>query len=235
MRNYIAVVPARSGSKGVADKNIQSFQGQPLLVHSLRHGKEATSVKEVFLWTDSTQYMDIAKQHVDIPDIRLRTAFIDDFATDYQFLNDLLQELKFLAIPVDALVLLRPTTPIRAATLIDSCVAKFEEVWDFYDSLRTVCVADKTPFKMWFADQGPQNSLVGRPLSNLLGGIVDSHSLPRQALPLVYTQNGAVDIIKVETIVKKGSSAGDRICLYTMDEDMIDIDSASDIEKWDTK
>ena len=41
MRNYIAVVPARSGSKGVADKNIQSFRGQPLLVHSLRHGKEA--------------------------------------------------------------------------------------------------------------------------------------------------------------------------------------------------
>lgn len=235
MRNYIAVVPARSGSKGVTDKNIQNFRGLPLLVHSLVHGKQAQHVRDVYLWTDSADYMKIAKAHVGIPDIRLRTAYIDDYATDYQFLNDLLDELKFLAVPVDAIVLLRPTTPIRAATLIDACIAKFEEVWDFYDSLRTVCVADKTPYKMWFADSGPQGSLVGRPLANLLGGIADSHSMPRQALPLVYTQNGAVDIIKVETIVSKRSSAGDRICLYAMDEDMIDIDSASDIEKWDTK
>lgn len=58
----IAIIPARSGSKGIADKNVRPFCGVPLLARSIRAARAATSVDRVVVSTDSTHYADLAKQ-----------------------------------------------------------------------------------------------------------------------------------------------------------------------------
>ena len=58
--SVLAIVPARSGSKSVPDKNVASFRGRPLLVHSVAHGLAARNVDRVLVSTDSPRYRELA-------------------------------------------------------------------------------------------------------------------------------------------------------------------------------
>jgi CMP-N-acetylneuraminic acid synthetase len=58
--SVLAIVPARRGSKSVPDKNVASFRGRPLLVHSIEHGLLARNVDRVLVSTDSPRYREIA-------------------------------------------------------------------------------------------------------------------------------------------------------------------------------
>ena len=49
----LALIPARSGSKGIPHKNIAGFGGKPLLAHSIDHARAARSVTRVVVSTDS--------------------------------------------------------------------------------------------------------------------------------------------------------------------------------------
>lgn len=231
MRKFIGVIPARSGSTGLQDKNIRFLGGEPLLCHSVRHGLKSLLLSKLILWTDSQQYLEKAGRFSGLLDVGLRTRYVDDYATDADFLIDLDSRLALKNVDFDAFVLLRPTSPIRPDSLIDECIDVFCQNWDFYDSLRTVSVADKTPFKMWFGDGGPNSTIIGRPLSHSLGGIRDAHSMPRQVLPEVFVQNGLVDIIKRDVLHRLRSSAGDRVLLHLTHTDVIDIDSLKDFNK----
>jgi N-acylneuraminate cytidylyltransferase len=82
--HVLAVIPARSGSKGIPHKNVKSVAGVPLLAHSIRHAKESKLVtrrdrsvgmiepgrvqywrrsRRIVVSTDSAEYADIAQQH----------------------------------------------------------------------------------------------------------------------------------------------------------------------------
>jgi N-acylneuraminate cytidylyltransferase len=231
LRNYVAVVPARKGSKGIINKNILDFCGMPLLVHSLLHAASSKLLASYFLWTDSKDYFNLANKFCDLQDVGFRVDHVNDLATDEMFLNDFIGRFseKYCYVP-DAIVLLRPTSPLRSTDLIDHCIQKFDENWDFFDSLRTVSICTKTPYKMWFDLPGPNKTLLGEPLSHFLGGLKDAHSMPRQLLRKVYAQNGVLDIIKVSTLRDLRSSAGNRVMLYDSGPDQLDIDSIDDIK-----
>ena len=64
--------------------------------------------------------------------------------------------------------------------------------------------SSETPFKMWFInEQGFMTPVV------TMTGTRESFNCPRQKLPLVYWQDGYVDITKEETLLKKNSTTGD--------------------------
>ena len=91
------------------------------------------------------------------------------------------------------------------------------------DSVRSVCIATQTPYKMWEIKNGY--------LIPLIKNKSELHSLPRQSLPEIYFQNAHIDIIKYETIIKKKSMSGEKIIPYIMDEKYIwDIDKPIDID-----
>ena len=60
MKN-IAIIPARSGSKGLKDKNIKNLCGKPLLSYSIRAAEESKVFDEIMVSTDSERYAAIAK------------------------------------------------------------------------------------------------------------------------------------------------------------------------------
>lgn len=57
----LAIIPARSGSAGVPDKNIRSFCGMPLVVRAIRAAAAAESVDRVIVSTDSVRYAEICR------------------------------------------------------------------------------------------------------------------------------------------------------------------------------
>ena len=57
----IAIIPARSGSKGLKDKNIKELNGKPLLAYSIEVAKKSGLFDEIMVSTDSPEYAKIAK------------------------------------------------------------------------------------------------------------------------------------------------------------------------------
>ncbi len=62
MSDVIAIIPARSGSKSVLDKNIAPLNGFPLIAYSIAIAKMSRHVSRVIVSTDSEDYARLARQ-----------------------------------------------------------------------------------------------------------------------------------------------------------------------------
>ena len=81
MKN-IAVIPARSGSKGLKDKNIRSLYGKPLIAYSIEAAINSGIYDVVHVSTDSAEYAKIAQQYgADVPFLRDKQLARDDSST----------------------------------------------------------------------------------------------------------------------------------------------------------
>jgi len=86
MVNVVAIIPARSGSKSLADKNIKELSGHPLIAYSIAAAKMSKKIDRVIVSTNSQKYAKIAKQYgAEAPFIR-PDEFSTDTSTDKDFL-----------------------------------------------------------------------------------------------------------------------------------------------------
>ena len=225
MVKILTIIPARSGSKGLPDKNIKTMVNKPLLAWSIEQARQSkyfnTKQMRVIVSTDSEKYRDIAlKYGAEVPFLRPESISRDD-STDLMFITHSLNWLKDNEnyIP-DYILQLRPTQPCRPDGLIDECLDTFID--SEYDSLRTVIPNEKSPYKM-YTKNGEQ--LV--PLFEEVNGLSEPFNIGRQYLPKTYLHNGYVDILKSE-IIKQNKISG-KILAYEMEKtDNIDIDTQQD-------
>jgi N-acylneuraminate cytidylyltransferase len=127
----IAIIPARSGSKRLPNKNSALFGNLPLLVHSINYAKE-NGITNIVVSTDDVSIKEIAlKYGAEVID---RPKYLaGDEASTVSALKHVLQS---MGEDFDTVVLLQPTNPLRPKTLLKEALQKFEE--DNYDSLMTV-------------------------------------------------------------------------------------------------
>lgn len=59
----VAIIPARGGSKGIIDKNLQSVRGVPLVVRAIRSCLQAFSIDRVYVTTDSERIASVAESN----------------------------------------------------------------------------------------------------------------------------------------------------------------------------
>lgn len=221
----LALIPARSGSKGIPDKNIKKFNGKPLIYWSIKHAKESKYIDKIIVSTDSVKYADIAKNYgAEVPFLR-PVSISQDLSTDYEFVEHCLNWLKNNdKYYPDIIVQLRPTYPNRNVELIDDIIKIFLNNYTNYDSLRTVVPFEKSAFKMYKI-----NDNVLYPLFNKIDNILEPYNQCRQILPKCYLHNGYLDIFKSNIIFTKKSISGDKIYPYIMDMNKInDIDTLND-------
>ncbi len=82
--DILAIIPARSGSKSVVDKNIRLFQGIPLIAHSIIIARKSKYITRVIVSTDSERYAEIAKEYgAETPFLRPKE-ISGDTATDLE-------------------------------------------------------------------------------------------------------------------------------------------------------
>ena len=224
MSKTICIIPARSGSKGIVDKNIINLGGHPLIAWSIKAALETKLINQVYVSTDSENYKQIAiKYGATVPFLR-PSNISQDTSIDIEFINHTVNKLKEIEdYTCDYILQLRPTQPCRSNGLIDDCLDKF--IGSKFDSLRTVIPVEKTPYKMYKIDG---DELV--PLFKNINGITESYNIGRQYLPKTYLHNGYVDILKPKLLEKNMISGN--ILAYEMGyESNIDIDSLQDWEK----
>lgn len=128
----IAIIPARSGSKGLKDKNIIDLCGKPLIAYSIEAALQTEAFDRVIVSTDSEHYADIAREYG--AEVMMRGEKLsDDKATTYMVLEDILKNR--LTESIDYFVLLQPTSPLRNSKHIEEAIAKFESRYDDFDFL----------------------------------------------------------------------------------------------------
>ena len=213
----IAIIPARSGSKSIPDKNIQSINGKPLLAYTIEHALQSKYIQRTIVSTDSEYYAAIAKSFgAEVPFIRPAAIAMDN-STDLEVFEHALNWLKGNEnYQPDIVVHLRPTTPIRDISDIDKMIEILVQNGDA-DSIRSVIKNTETVFKMWFMNDGFLSPVVTD------SRFYEAYNMPRQALPESYLQNASIDITRAATILEKKSMTGDKILGYIMD-DNFDID-----------
>mmetsp|Transcript_13204 Transcript_13204/g.28895 ORF Transcript_13204/g.28895 Transcript_13204/m.28895 type:complete len:266 (-) Transcript_13204:72-869(-) len=235
-----AVVPARSGSKGVTGKNVKDFCGKPLMAWAIENGTKSKYIKRTFVSTDSPDYQKVAIHHgAEAP--FLRPAEIShDTATDFQLFEHFLKWMKENE-PAEKypslLVQLRPTAPCLTVETVDAAIEKFlEHETEAFDSLRSVTPADHEPFNMYFMDpKEPSTKLtpiipVSYHKDDPSQIITEPQSVARQILPKIYWHNAYIDLIRPATILEQGCCMGKRCMSFLMGpEDNADIDTP---EQW---
>jgi acylneuraminate cytidylyltransferase len=216
----LAVIPARSGSKSVIDKNIRLINGKPMIAYSIEHGLKSPSIDRVIVSTDSEIYAAIAKQYgAEVPFIR-PAEYATDTALDLDVFKHALSYLKESENYVpDIVVQLRPTYPIRKIQDIENMIKYLKEN-PKVDSVRCIAPANEIPYKMWFMDE---NNI----LSPVMKEISECYNMPRQQLPKVYYQNACIDVFRTSVVTQKNSMTGNVIAGYMMEENY-DIDTEED-------
>lgn len=218
----LALIPARSGSKSIRNKNIRKINGKPLLAYSIEHALESSHINKVLVSTDSLKYGNIARKYGAESPFTRPADISGDLSTDLQVFEHALEWLRINEsyIP-DILVHLRPTCPIRNVSDIDNMIEILINDLTI-DSVRSVALAPETPFKMWFRNDS------GLIMPVIKSTIKEAYNQPRQSLPAAFLQNASVDVIRTNTITEKHSMTGDRIYGYVMDHNW-DIDYISQL------
>lgn len=215
-----AIIPARSGSKGVKNKNIRLLNGFPMIAYTIAAAKLSQNIDRVIVSTDSEEYSEIARKYgAETP--FLRPAEISgDTATDIEFMEHAISWLyeNEGSVP-EYWVHLRPTNPLRDCSVIEKAVAEFLAD-DTADSLRSAHLADVSPFK-WFlrTEDGYYKTFTGISL--------DEANKPRQAFPDVFIPDGYVDMLRTSYIVKNDLMHGKRMIAFRS-PDSVDVDNVRD-------
>ena len=211
MTGICAVIPARSGSKGVPGKNIRLLAGQPLMAWSIRAALMASAVQRVIVSTDSVEYAEIAHQFgAEAPFLRPEQSSTDT-ARDEAVVSHLVDWLKHerQTIP-DYIVYLRPTTPLRLPDVIDDAVNALE-MNDAATSLRSVHSMSESAYKTFEQRDGVLIP-VGTDDSAL-----DHTSGPRQGFPTTWIGNGYVDVFRSQRILDGKPLYGDCVAAFETD------------------
>jgi YrbI family 3-deoxy-D-manno-octulosonate 8-phosphate phosphatase len=215
----LALIPARGGSKGIPRKNIRLFAGQPLIAYSISAGLQAKTVTRVIVTTDDEEIAELARGcGAETPFLRPAGLAQDgtlDLPVFQHALDWLAQKENYHP---QAVVHLRPTTPIRPPDLVDRSVSLLLAHSEA-DSVRGITPAHQNPFKMWLMD-GEDKPI--RPLTNV-PGIDEPYNSPRQILPKAYSHTGLIDIIRPATIQVLNSMSG-RIILPILFDPVYDVD-----------
>ena len=221
-----SLITARSGSKGIINKNIIDYNGFPLIYWSIKISKDCDYIQKTFVSTDSEKYASISKKYgAEVPFLRPKE-LSDDLSTDYDVFEHFIQFLKTNNyIMPDAILHLRPTYPNRDLHLLNNCINTFIINHKNYDSLRSVCKFDKLPQKTYYIHN---ETLI--PYYKEYNGIKEPYNMPRQLFPVSYIHNGCIDIVKANTLINLKSMSGNKIYPYIMNE-IDDIDNLDDLEK----
>lgn len=218
-----AIIPARSGSKGVKNKNIRTLAGHPLIAYSIAAAKLTPGIRRVIVSTDSEEYAQIARDYgADVPFLRPKE-ISGSSATDLEFMLHAISWLdEHEGILPEFWVHLRPTTPLREIAVIQDAIDRMMAD-DTADSLRSAHQGDLCPFKwFWRSEDGYYQTFNGITLDEANG--------PRQHFPQVFIPNGYVDILRTSYIVKYRLVHGRKMIAFETCK-IVDVDRAEDFEE----
>lgn len=212
--NNIAIIPARSGSKGLKDKNIRLLNGKPLMAHSIIAAQRSEMFSKIMVSTDSERYAGTAiKFGADVPFLRSEKNSSDN-AGSWEVVKEVLNNIieRF-----DTVCLLQPTSPLRTA---EDIIGGYKELTEKNgDAITGVCETDHSPLWSMTLDEDLS-------MENFRKRYAE---VPRQLLQKYYMINGALYIRRLQYSANEITILDRKEYAYIMEKSRsIDIDTLDD-------
>lgn len=215
--NYLAIIPARSGSKGLLNKNIKKIKGKTLIEITAENAEKSDKIDGIFFSSDSNEYIDIYKRlnlSKDVTNKYIRSFNLSlDTSSSYEYILDCVNYLNKNDIKVKNFIILQVTSPLRQYYHINEAIEMYES--NNCESLVSICESFNHPY----------NSFIKN--NNLYECIIKDKFNRRQEYPKSVSLNGAIYIKNTDEYLKtKGKIINDKTFYYEMDKLLsIDIDT----------
>jgi CMP-N-acetylneuraminic acid synthetase len=218
--SFVAIIPARGGSKGIPKKNIIDVGSKPMLAWSVEASVQSKWISKTIVSSDSDEILTIAKSYGSSILKRPAALALDSSPTE-PVIDHVLETLKQSGEKYDYLILLQPTSPLRNSSDIDAAI-------DYLLSCKATALISvtepvHTPLKAFILNE-----------EGYLKGLYNNEFpfMCRQDLPKVFMPNGAIYIIKIEEYLKRNKLFSDKTVPFEMKaEKSIDIDCMSDLDE----
>ena len=222
MPSVVALIPARSGSERVRDKNVRPLAGHPLLAYAIASARESGIFDRIVCSTDSTKIAEVAQRYgADVPFLR-PTELATATSPDIEWIKHALGHLDD---HYDLFAIVRATNPFRGPDVLQRGLQQLLATPEA-DSIRAVELVKQHPGKMWVLEGKTMRPLLDQ--SNL---DVAWHAGQYQALPAIYAQNSALEIAWTRVVSQTGTREGRVVAPYlTQGYEGFNID---DEEDWD--
>ena len=216
----IALIPCRSGSKRIPNKNISILNGHPLFAYSIQAAKDSGIFDGIYVSSDSSNIGWLAEKYgADFIHCPLEIAH-KDLDPDIKWVRHALEVTK-----CDVFSILRPTSPFRTGETI-------RRAWEIFNSfpipssVRAVERCKQHPYKMWLIKSDRLEPLIEE------SKIRQFYNLPSQSLPEVYVQNASLEIAWANNVYFNDSISGDNIKpFFTEGCEGFDINNPEDLRE----
>lgn len=215
----LSIIPARSGSKGIPNKNIKKLAGKPLLAYSIEASIQSKYIDRTIVSTDSKKYAAISRKYgAEIPFLRPKYLAKDNIHAVYPVIDCIkrLRE-KENYIP-NVIVMLLPTSPLRNNKHIDEAIALFMQKQE--GSVISVVEANKPPHYFRVIKDGKLYPFINEEISP---------NFQRQDVNDIYELNGSIYVTWTKTLLKNKTFHVETIYPYIM-EKMYSIDINEDFD-----
>ncbi len=215
-KTFLAIIPARGGSKRLPRKNLLDLCGKPLIAWSIEAALKSKYISKVIVSSDDEEILNIAKEYkADF--IKRPDELASDTATTFDALKHTLKNVG----KYDYVVLLQPTSPLRTEKHIDEAIELLKE--KNADAIISVCEMEHSPLWSNTLDENLDMSNFSR------DEVLNKRS---QDLPKYYRLNGAIYICKTDKLLQNESFfLKENIYAYKMDKkDSVDIDEEIDFK-----
>ena len=215
--NFLYVIPARGGSKGIPYKNIKKLAGKPLIEFSIDIARQVTTDNNICLSTDDDLIINAAKQYgLNVPFKRPEYLATDKAGT-YGVLLHAIQFYESVGEKYDAIVLLQPTSPFRLKRHIEEAISIYNKNIEMVVSVKET---HSNPYYNCFEEN--ENGFL-----TISKG--DGSLERRQDAPAAWEYNGSIFILNVEALKQMNISNFTKIKKYVMEDIFsVDIDNLLD-------
>ena len=214
MTNITALIPARSGSQRVKNKNLKVIEGHPLIAFTISAAIRSNIFDRIVVSTDSEEIAEISRYYgAETPNLR-KKEFAGISSPDIEWIKESVVDWLKLDIK-DYFAILRPTNPLRKPETIVQAYHLFLKNEDA-DSLRAIKRVREHPGKMW---RKSENDRIN-PFIEGINSITKTfnHSSPLQTLEPLWIQDASLEICKVRNIAETNSISGNKVVGFEMPE-----------------
>ncbi len=215
-KTFLAIIPARGGSKRLPRKNVLDLVGKPLIAWSIEAGLKSKYIDKVIVSSDDDEILEIS-QIFNAETIKRPQALASDMATTFDAIKHTIDNIE----QYDYIVLLQATSPLRNEKHIDEAIELLEI--KNADGVVSTCEMDHSP--LW-------SNIVDESLS--MEGFLKDEVLNKrsQDLEKYFRLNGAIYICKTEKLLEEKSFfIKENIFTYKMDrKSSVDIDEEIDFK-----
>lgn len=212
--SFLAIIPARSGSKRLKNKNILPLKGKPLIEYSIQAAKNCHYINQIIVTSDCDKILAISKK-LSIQTIKRPNYLSNDFSTTFDTIKHVIENTELF----EYIVLLQPTSPLRTSFHIDQAILLLKE--KKADAIVSVVEMEHSP--LWantINDDLDMSSFLNTTTENKRS----------QELAPYYRINGAIYICKTSVLLnEKTFFPKKNIFAYIMPQlSSVDIDNKID-------